>query len=383
MELAARLEQAAELVFIELSSQLDRVLPVLQELRRRTRSKLIAVGSARDPQQILRVVHAGSDDYVDADNDLTLQVKEALQRVASSSREPRQQGKIITVTSSSGGTGRSILAANLAFAMRRRDDTCCLCDLDLRRGDLASMLNCRPRHTITDLCANTRTLDEAMFKESLWAHETGVHLLAAPQTMDDVQQVTSEGVEDVMQFARRAFKFVVVDLEDFFHREQFRVLQLSDTILFTIRLDFNALKNARRALDFLQRAGIDESKLQVVANQHGRPRELSTAQAEEALRMKISHFIPDDPRTLIHSLNCGSPAVMGSPRSRFSRAVQQLAGQIDRATRLRGSRHVRVPAREYSVSSKSHGSDQRLAAVQDRTSTRSCWPTWTCRPSRK
>jgi pilus assembly protein CpaE len=199
------------------------------------------------------------------------------------------------------------------------------CDLDLRRGDLGSMLDLKPRHTIIDLCANVQKLDRQMFDEALVKHEGGVHLLGAPRRLDDVQQITSDGVEKIMCFARNAFPFVVVDLEDFFHREQFRALQLSDVILFVYHMDFSALRNTRRTLEYMQKAGIDLDKVQLVANQYGRPKELSISQVESALRAKTQHYLPDDPRTVIHSLNCGVPALVESPRSKLSRAIRKLA----------------------------------------------------------
>jgi pilus assembly protein CpaE len=323
LDMTARLTDAAELVFVILSAELDRALLLISSLRKSSRSKLIAVGSARDPQQILRVVQAGSDGYVDEAGDLDSQVKSTLECVKCDIRDEGTTGQVITIMASNGGTGRSTVCANLAFQLAG-EGSCCLADLDLRRGDLASMVNAKPRHTIVDLCANTQCLDEQMFQEALYDCGHGVHLLAAPQTLDDVQQVTTEGVERVIQLARAAFDFVIVDLEDFFHREQFRVLQLSDTILFTFHMEFNGLRNARRTLEYLRQAGIDEQRVQLVANQSGRPKELSVAQAEDALRMKITHFIPDDPKAQNHALNSGVPAVIDNPRSRLSKAIKQL-----------------------------------------------------------
>ncbi len=323
IDMAARVAEAAELVFVVISAEVDRALSLITNLKVSSRMKLIAVGSARDPQQILRAVRAGTDDYVDEEGDLSTQVQATLQRVDSIGRGQKRQGQVITVTASNGGTGRSTVATNLAFALAKHG-SCCLADLDLRRGDLASMVAAKPRHTIVDMCANTQNLDQQMFREALCDCDHGVHLLAAPQTLDDVQQVTTDGVERVIHCARASFDFVVVDLEDFFHREQFRVLQLSDTILFTFRLDFQGLRNTRRTLEFLRRAGIDEQRVKLVANQVGRSKELSVAQAEEALRAKIAHFIPDDPKAQNLALNAGVPAVVAYPRSKLAKAMHQL-----------------------------------------------------------
>ena len=324
LNMSARFAEAAELVFVILSAEVDRALSLITSVRKNTRANLVAVGSARDPQCILRVVQAGSDSYLDEDGDLADQVRATVERLQVQVREEGTvNGEVITITASNGGTGRSTTAANLAFGLAEHG-RCCLIDLDLRRGDLASMVNVKPRHTIVDVCSNTHSLDEHMFQDAICDCGNNVHLLAAPQSLDDVQQVTTDGVEQVLQFARAAFDYVVVDLEDFFHREQFRVLQLSDVILFMLRIDFNGLRNTRRTVEFLRQAGVDKDKLQLVANQSGRPKELSAAQAEDALGAKIAYFIPDDPKTQNHSLNSGVPAIMESPRSKLARAIRQL-----------------------------------------------------------
>jgi len=324
-QMMTRNEFNPDLIFVAFTPDTDPALAILEELRKRTHAKLIAVGSANDPRKILQVIHAGPDDYLDQDNDLESQVAVLLERLSSSMENRSGDGTLITVMSSNGGAGCSMLATNLAFALAKHCERCCLCDLDLRRGDLAALLNLKPRHSLIDVCSNVQKLDRKMFENSLLEHAGGVHLLASTASLDDVQQVTSDAVEKIMQFARQSFPWVVVDLEDYFHREQFRVLQLSDVIFLTFRFDFSSLRNARRTIDYLEKMGLDREKIQLVVNQHGRAKELSTDQAESALRMKVSHYIPDDPKTVILSFNRGVPALLDDPRSKVSKAITKLA----------------------------------------------------------
>ncbi|MCH7987831.1 MAG: P-loop NTPase [Planctomycetes bacterium] len=327
-QMLTRGEFDPELIFVAFSSVTDPVLAILKDLRKHTQAKLIAVGSANDPRKILQCVHAGPDDYLDQDNDLESQVELLLERLRSSMQSRSGKGKLITVMSSNGGAGCSMISTNLAFALAKNNGRSCLCDLDLRRGDLASLMNLKPRYSLIDVCSNVHKLDRKMFENSLLVHEGGVHLLASTAGLNDVQQVTSDAVEKIMQFARQSFPWVVVDLEDYFHREQFRVLQLSDVILLTFRLDFSSLRNARRTIDYLDKTGLDRSKIQLVVNQHGRAKELSTEEAESALRMKISHHIPDDPKTVILSFNRGVPALLDDPRSKVSKVITKLAESL-------------------------------------------------------
>ena len=318
----------ADLVFVVLTPDAERALTSLKELRKSTSATLVAIGSAQDPQQILRVIHSGPDDYLDEEGDLAGEIQALLKRLRSRTHHQTTQGQVITVLSPSGGSGCSMLAANLAAALAKQHGSAGLCDLDLRRGDLASLLNLKPRYTLIDLCRNLQKLDQELFDQSMLVHESGIHLLAAPQSFADVQQVTSDAAETIIRLAAGTFPFVVVDLEDFFHREQFRVMQLSDTILFVLRLDFSALRNARRTLDYLDSVGVDREKLQLVVNQYGRPKELSPSQAEEALGMEISYFVPDEPRTAVSSFNQGNPVVLETPRRKIAKAVTQMAARV-------------------------------------------------------
>jgi pilus assembly protein CpaE len=321
-----------QVVLFVMPTDPDRPVTVLQSLRRASNASVVAVGSARDPQQILRLVRLGADDYLDVEGELERDLGEFLKRFCAIDDRPKDQGKIITVMSPSGGSGCSFLAANVSIALARSHGKVALCDMDLRRGDLASYLNLKTRHTINDLCRNLSRLDEGMFVQSLLAHDSGVQLLAAPDALADIQPISSEAAERIMKLSRSAFPFTVVDLEDFFHREQLQVLQMSDIAVMVLRLDFTSLRNARRTLEYMKNIGVDVDKVRVVVNMYGRPKELPVSQAEEALGMKFSHFIPDDPKTAILALNRGTPAVLYAPKAKISYAIGEIAAAIAKRT---------------------------------------------------
>ena len=82
-----------------------------------------------------------------------------------------------------------------------------------------------------------------------------MHLLAPPRHFDDVARITTEGVQQAIELARSAFPYVLVDLDHSFRPEQAEVLRRSDLVLLVLRLDFASLRNARRALEYLESPG--------------------------------------------------------------------------------------------------------------------------------
>src|SRR4051795_8131543 len=108
-----------------------------------------------------QALRAGIRDVLPAPVD-TSQLSEAVRRVVESLIAARptgmagpdvggELGKVITVFSTKGGAGKSVIAANLAVVLARRSTRpVILVDADLQFGDIAVMLKLAPQHTIVD-----------------------------------------------------------------------------------------------------------------------------------------------------------------------------------------------------------------------------------------
>jgi pilus assembly protein CpaE len=82
-------------------------------------------------------------------------------------------------------------------------------------------------------------------------------------------------------------------------------------------------------LDYLRELGVNRERVRVVVNRHGQAQEVPAAKAEEALGMKIFHFIPDDPKTINRANNNGVPVVLESPWAKVSKSVSKLAASVN------------------------------------------------------
>jgi Flp pilus assembly CpaE family ATPase len=165
-----------------------------------------------------------------------------------------------------------------------------------------------------------------MFEQSLTLHPSSVAVLAAPDIPDEALQVTPEGVQTVLHCARAVFPTVVVDLKTFYGPKDYaEILQSSTDVVVLLRLDFASVRNCRRVLSHLEAMEIDRGKLHLVVNRFGQPKEIEAAKAEVVLGMKIGHYLPDDPKTVNMSINCGAPVVIESPKSPIAKAVVTIA----------------------------------------------------------
>ena len=148
-----------------------------------------------------------------------------------------------------GGSGGSTLAANLSVVLAQQHGECGLVDLCLTAGDLAPLLNVQSVHTLADLCDHLAHADQTLFDQLLVRHPSGVHLLTAPAQISDARRVTSKGVRRALTLARARFAYVLVDAGTRLDAEHLEALWQADEILLILRLDFIALRNARRLID--------------------------------------------------------------------------------------------------------------------------------------
>lgn len=301
---------------------------LVRKIRNATTARLVVVGNANDSGRILSAVHAGADDYLDEAADIGRQLADFLRRVESVPAGGDSEGRLTMVARASGGCGGSLVAINLAVSIAQRNGSCGLLDFVLRQGDLAALLNLKPRHTLADLCRSIDKLDRKMFENSLGRHESGVHLLAAPVKVSEIEHVTAEGVARLVRMARAAFSDVVVDADHVFQSSGRQLIEGSTRLVLVMRLDFTSLRNASRLLDHWRQLQVPTDKVVLVANRAGQSRELPAEKAEAVLGMNFAHLVPDDPKTVNLSVNCGMPAVLESPRSKLAGAFRDLARDI-------------------------------------------------------
>jgi len=317
-----------DLVVVVLSPDPEHALAVLSDVRALVSARIFAVGPVSDPHMIRRAYQNGASDYID-EIDLDPEMSTALGRARVGEAASIESGRVIAVLGPSGGCGASTIAANIATVLAREYKKALLIDLKLQAGDLASLFDVRPTYTLRDLCENVARLDRAIFERCLVQHESGVHLLAPPRKIADSRDITPEGIRQALALGRSLYPYVVVDLDHSFRDEQVQTLRQADQIVLVFRLDFTSLRNTQRTLDHLGEVGVSTDRVRLVVNRFGQPREVPAAKAEEALGVKIAHFIPDDPKTINRANNNGIPVVIEAPSAKVSRSVTRLAISIN------------------------------------------------------
>jgi pilus assembly protein CpaE len=284
-----------------------------------------------------QALRAGIRDVLPAPVD-TSQLAEAVRRVVetlSSSRVPAPQGytepvgdlgHVITVFSTKGGAGKSVIAANLAVVLARRSERpVVLVDADLQFGDIAVMLKLAPQHTIVDAVGSIDRLDASLLQNLLVKHEpSGVFVLPAPLEPAFADQIGADEMVRIVEMLRTFSDFVVVDTPAYFNDVVLGLIEVSDDVLLVAGMDIPNIKNVKIGLQTLRLLNTPMSKLRLVLNRANSKVKLDVGEVERTLQVKADCLIPSDV-VVPQSVNKGAPVVLDAPKSGVARAIEQLA----------------------------------------------------------
>jgi pilus assembly protein CpaE len=237
----------------------------------------------------------------------------------------KRDGRIITVFSPKGGTGKTVIATNIAAALAKDDGRrTLLLDLDLQFGDAAIMLGIEPEKTIFDFVNAPGELDPDKLAGYTTKHKSGLDILPAPLRPEDAELVTEAKLGRLIEVARACYDAIIVDTSPFFHGPMLATLDRTDELLLVCSLDVPTLKNVRLALGTLEMLSFPPARIRIVLNRANSKVGMKQREVEAALEQKVHYEIPSD-RVVPITVNKGVPAVLAEPGSDFSRAINAMA----------------------------------------------------------
>lgn len=242
-----------------------------------------------------------------------------------SDNAPRR-GRAISVFSTKGGAGKSVIATNLACVLARNSERgVVLLDADLQFGDIAVMFKLAPQHTIVDAVAAIDRLDEPLLRDLLIKHEpSGVSILAAPTEPAFADQVDSATMTKIVDLLRSIFDYVIIDTPAHFNEVVLGLLEHSDDIVLVAGMDIPNIKNVKIGLQVLRLLEMPISKLKLVLNRSNAKVKLDISEVERTLQLKADALIPSDVLVPM-SVNKGVPACLDSPKSSVAKSIEHLA----------------------------------------------------------
>jgi pilus assembly protein CpaE len=297
-------------------------------IREHTRAPIILLTSGGSPSLLEEALEADVADVLllpQLAENVVFSVKKAGHSGRRVNGSGSRQGRIVTVFSPKGGTGKTVLSTNVAASLAKHwGKRALLLDLDLQFGDAAIMLGLEPEKTIYDLVTAPGELDSEKLAGYTTRHPSGLDILPAPLRPEDAELVTEPKLARLLEVARESYDVIVVDTSPFFHGPMLATLDRTDELLLLTSLDVPTIKNVRLSLQTLELLSFPNDRVKLVLNRANSKVGMKPKEVESALEIPVRFEVPSD-RAVPLAVNRGAPAVLGDGKADFSRAVRELA----------------------------------------------------------
>jgi pilus assembly protein CpaE len=236
-----------------------------------------------------------------------------------------RRGRVLTVFAAKGGSGKTMLAVNLAAALADRGHRqVCIVDLDLAFGDVAIAMQLFPAHTIADAVPLGGEIDSSAVAAMLTQHSAGLSAIVAPTEPSTAESIPPRLISHLLEVLRDEFDYVVVDTAPTFDDQVLAALDVSDLITLIVTPDVPALKTLKITVETLIELGYPRDRLRLVLNRSDSRVGISHAEVEKTAVMPLAGQIPSS-RDVPASVNRGVPILQDDPRHPVSQAILQFA----------------------------------------------------------
>jgi len=324
----AFLEQPSDVVVVACYGHDDGVTAMVDHAVKHRPDRPVVVMSEASPNGFLRLAfEAGADDVITLPQSPE-HVAFTLQKVIARRKGLTMPGKatapLVAILGPKGGTGKTLVATNLAVALAQRDAKVVLVDLDLQFGDIGLALGLSPERTMYDLMKAGGPFDHEKLDRHLIRHSSGVKVLIAPTRPDQASAVSIDFLRDIYASLRTMCDAVIVDTPPGFTPEVIATIDVSTDICMVGMLDSLSLKNTKLGMETLDLMGYDSSHVSLLLNRADSRVGITPDDVSMIVGRAPDISVPSD-REIPRSVNEGTPIVAARPTSGAAKAFRALA----------------------------------------------------------
>ena len=323
-----------DLVFFDARGDKQEVLESLERVAARyPQAMIVLLAPEQSPDLLIAAMRTGVREVVSFPIDLG-ELDRAIERVTAKMRETvREEGKVLSIVSSKGGSGTTFIAINLAYALANvAHKKALLIDLNLQFGDAALFVSdAKPPATMADLCEQINRLDEQLLDASLIHVGPNFDVLAAASDPDPDDRIRPDHVAAIIALAKRQYDFVLLDAGRQINAVTIRALDSSDLIFPVLQQSLPFIRNGQRMLDMFTTLGYRKDIIRQILNRHEEGAAVTQSDMERSLGLRIAHQIPNNFEIASESVNQGEPVLKLARSSVMSKGFVKMVQSLTEA----------------------------------------------------
>ena len=316
--------------------ELERRLGLAQEIAESLPGTEIVLVAKPEPELLLRAMRSGVRDVIAPDaeehelQEIFHRAQDAYTRHWATGEGSADQSRIVVAISPKGGVGKSTVATNLAVGLARNATAgVVLVDLDIQFGDVATLLDLEPQHTLADAVDPTMGHDSIMLKTFLTVHPAGFHVLCASDSPTANERITSSQIRELLRQLAKQFRFVIVDTAAGLGDHSIAALEEATDVVLVSTMDVTCVRAVHKAANLLGELRLLPADRHLVLNLSDRKSGMTIRDVEAVVGLPVDVVVPRSADVSVAG-NHGTPLLLkkrgGGP---FAKGMRRLVDRVE------------------------------------------------------
>jgi septum site-determining protein MinD len=234
-------------------------------------------------------------------------------------------GRLVSIASGKGGTGKTTTTANLSIALGKMGHRVLAVDADLTMANLSLVMGIDDADTtIHDVLSGNAEINDAIYQTSY----ENVDLIPAAIDWEHVKRADPRGLPGAIKPLKASYDFVLIDCPAGLQMDAMNAMLSGEEVILITNPEISCITDTMKVGIVLKKAGL--AVLGFVLNRYGRSdNDIPPDAAEEVMELPLLVVIPEDPKVREATLE-GVPVVEYDPDSEGARAFMKLAEEVDR-----------------------------------------------------
>ncbi|MDH4466548.1 MAG: ATPase, T2SS/T4P/T4SS family [Bacteriovoracaceae bacterium] len=239
-------------------------------------------------------------------------------------------GHIISIVGAKGGVGKSMVAANLAFAMAQENrQKVALIDADAKAlGDQSLITSLKSPKNLKDLADVTGAISPQIVQSHFAHHRSGVSFVGMPNEVSIVEQISADGLGRALKSLAQIFPIIIVDVGSDLNFISTKVLEISTLIFIVSNQDMLAVNQTKRLLSELATMLFPKEMLQIILNQVVKGHPLGAEMIERQFNRQSFAQIPKDDVNCIQALSKSNALLSYSRSGPFAESILDITRKL-------------------------------------------------------
>jgi len=234
-------------------------------------------------------------------------------------------GRLISIASGKGGTGKTTTTANLSIALGKMGYKVLAIDADLTMANLSLVMGIDDaKTTIHDVLAGTAQIKDAIYATSY----DNVYLVPAAVDWEHVIRADPRKLPGTIKPLKPQFDFIIIDCPAGLQMDAMNAMMSGEEVILVTNPEISCITDTMKVGIVLKKAGL--AVLGFVLNRYGRSdNDIPPDVAEEVMEVPLLVVVPEDPKVREATLE-GVPVVEYAPDSDGAKAFYELAETVVR-----------------------------------------------------